>query len=175
MDKKELPGSMRFTWAMIGDVDEGRANLGDKMPVAVYRLFQYTLRATLAEEYGPDECIRLFRKCGELAGREFCRNLLDVSLPLGEFVAQLQQRLKDMQIGILRFEQFDETTGRAVLTVGEDLDCSGLPVTGETVCNYDEGFIAGILGEYTKTQYVAIEVSCWAKGDRVCRFEAEKV
>ena len=41
------------------------------------------------------------------------------------------------------------------------------------MCNYDEGFIAGILSTYTKLPYEAIEVDCWAKGDRVCRFEAE--
>ncbi|MGO5051014.1 hypothetical protein ACTQ6A_00640 [Lachnospiraceae bacterium LCP25S3_G4] len=40
--------------------------------------------------------------------------------------------------------------GEAILTVGEDLDCSGLPITGETVCNFDEGFLAGILKVYTK-------------------------
>ena len=69
-------------------------------------------------------------------------------------------------------EKFDAETGDAVLTVGEDLDCSGLPVTGETVCNYDEGFLAGILKVYTKKDYVVTEVDCWATGSRVCRFEA---
>jgi predicted hydrocarbon binding protein len=57
-----------------------------------------------------------------------------------------------------------------VLTVGQDLDCSGLPVTNETVCNYDEGFIAGILEAYTGKKYEVREVDCWANGDRVCRF-----
>ena len=54
----------------------------------------------------------------------------------------------------------------------EDLDCSSLPITGETVCNYDEGFLAGILKVYTKKEYVVTEVDCWATGSRVCRFEA---
>ena len=44
---------------------------------------------------------------------------------------------------------------------------------GETVCNYDEGFIAGILSEYTEKNYKAQEIDCWATGERVCRFRAE--
>lgn len=46
---------------------------------------------------------------------------------------------------------------------------------GETVCNYDEGFVAGILSLYSDKPYRAVEVDCWATGDRVCRFRAEIV
>lgn len=162
-----------FEWAMLGDVDSGRKNLGPQMPVLVYRLFQYSMRAILVRDYGKDSMIKCFRQCGELAGREFAKNVLDLTAELGPFLSQLQTELSKLQIGVLRFEKYDENTGTAVLTVGEDLDCSGLPVTGESVCNFDEGFIAGILGEYTKKPYVATEVDCWCKGDRVCRFIAE--
>ncbi len=62
-----------------------------------------------------------------------------------------------------------------VLTVSEDLDCSGLPVSGETVCDYDEGFIAGILNEYTQIEFDVKEVDCWASGGRVCRFTANAI
>jgi predicted hydrocarbon binding protein len=57
-----------------------------------------------------------------------------------------------------------------MLTVSEDLDCSGLPIKGVTVCDYDEGFIAGILEAYTGKSYKVREIDCWANGDRVCRF-----
>jgi len=57
------------------------------------------------------------------------------------------------------------------LTVAEDLDCSGLPVIGHAVCEYDEGFIAGILGCYTGRPFTAREIDCWATGERTCRFE----
>ena len=62
-----------------------------------------------------------------------------------------------------------------VLTVSEDLDCSGLPIFGESVCNYDEGFIAGILEQYTDKKFLAKEVDCWATGDRTCRFEVKAI
>jgi len=46
-------------------------------------------------------------------------------------------------------------------------------VLGETVCNYDEGFISGILSLYSGKEYVAVETDCWATGGRVCRFQAD--
>lgn len=82
-------------------------------------------------------------------------------------------QLRELKIGVFRIEDINESTGKIILTVSEDADCSGLPVLGETVCNYDEGFIAGILSTYSGKNYEAIEVDCWATGDRVCRFWAE--
>lgn len=163
----------KFKWESIGNIAEGRSHLGEGMPVLVYRLFQYTLRDELTERLGKETAIDIFRKAGELAGKEFASHMLDLSLPLSPFMAHLQTVLEKNQIGILRVEKFDAETGEAVLTVAEDLDCSGLPVTGETVCNYDEGFLAGILKLYTGRNYVVTEIDCWATGSRVCRFEAK--
>ncbi|MEG0779179.1 MAG: V4R domain-containing protein [Oscillospiraceae bacterium] len=162
----------RFTWEGIGDIDEGRRNLGAEMPVFVYRLLQFTLKDELIKRYGSEVAIDLFRSAGKLAGVELSNHMLDLTLPLNSFLAQLKEVLEKTKIGILRIEKFEADTGRAVLTVGEDLDCSGMPITGETVCNYDEGFLAGILETYTKREYVVTEVDCWATGARVCRFEA---
>ena len=162
-----------FTWESIGDIGEGRSNLGESMPVQVYRLFQYTLRDELKTRFGNETAIEVFRGAGELAGREFAAHMLDLSLPLYPFMAHLQTVLEENLIGILRVEKFDPETGDAVLTVAEDLDCSGLPITGETVCNYDEGFLTGILKAYTHKNYTVTEVDCWATGSLVCRFEAK--
>lgn len=163
----------RFSWNLIGNVAEGRNHLGEEMPVMVYRLFQYTIREELSRRFGEKAMIDVFRAAGELAGREFAVNLLDVSLPLNEFLASLQKIMEQNKMGILRIEKFDIDTKEAVLTIGEDLDCSGLPITGERVCNYDEGFLAGILSTYTKKKYIVTEIDCWASGSRVCRFEAK--
>ncbi|WP_249030391.1 V4R domain-containing protein [Tannockella kyphosi] len=165
----------RFSWDSIGSIEEGRTNLGESMPVYVYRLFQFTIKDVLIEKYGKENAIDVFRKSGDLAGREFAKHMLNLDLPFNEFISQLQETLVESKIGVLRVEKFDVETGFAVLTIGEDLDCSGLPITGETVCNYDEGFLAGVLKEYTKKEYVVTEVDCWASGARVCRFEAKVV
>ena len=112
-------------------------------------------------------------KAGYLAGREFCRNLLDRSLEFGPFLSELQRTLREWQIGILRVEEADLETREFVLSVAEDLDCSGLEVSDDTVCDYDEGFIAGVFREYTGEEFNAREVDCWASGERVCRFEVK--
>lgn len=161
-----------FLWQDIGDVSDGRKHLGEEMPVQVFRLFQFTIKQVLNEKYGKEETIAIFRQAGETAGREFAKNTLNLELELELFIEHLRTVLEEMKIGILRVEKFNVETGEAVLTVGEDIDCSGLPISGETVCNYDEGFIAGILQVYTKKNYVVTEVDCWATGSRVCRFEA---
>jgi predicted hydrocarbon binding protein len=159
-----------FNWQNLGDIKEGRGGLGEEMPVIVYRLMQYTMLDVLTKAYGNEIANRHFRDAGFLAGLEFARNILDLSVDFETFVANLQKKLQELKIGILRMEDFDSSTGDFVLTVGEDLDCSGLPVTNETVCFYDEGFISGILEAYTGKKYDVREVDCWANGDRVCRF-----
>jgi predicted hydrocarbon binding protein len=173
--RKEAETVHEFNWENLGDIKEGRGDLGEEMPVIVYRLMQYTMLDILTKDFGPDKANDYFRKAGYLAGVEFAKNILDLHVGFDEFVANLQKALQDFKIGILRMEAFDAETGNLVLTVGQDLDCSGLPVTNETVCNYDEGFISGILESYTGTRYEVKEIDCWANGDRVCRFTGKAV
>jgi predicted hydrocarbon binding protein len=172
---KEERKSNHFTWQDLGDIKTGRPNLGLKVPVVAYRLLQYTLRDTLIAELGVEPANAIFVKAGKLAGKHFCENLLDRKAGFNEFVAQLQQILKEQAIGILRMEQADLKNMCFTLTVAEDLDCSGLPCTDEVVCQYDEGFIAGIMEAYTGKPFVAKEIDCWASGDRVCRFDVRIV
>ena len=66
----------------------------------------------------------------------------------------------------------NERTGQIILTIAEDADCSGLPIMGEAVCNFDEGFVSGLLSLYFNKTYETTEINCWALGDRICRFDA---
>lgn len=161
-----------FSWNHLGDLKVGRATLGQEMPVQVYRLFQYTLKDILSREYDAETAAALFHAAGHLAGLEFAKNVLDLSGDLDFFITNLQRVLYELKIGILRIEQADAENLRFTLTVSEDLDCSGLPVTDETVCDYDEGFIAGILEAYSGKEFHVKEIDCWANGDRTCRFTA---
>ena len=164
-----------FSWANLGDIKEGRGNLGEGMPVLVYRLMQFTLLDVLTREFGREKANHYLREAGRLAGKEFAHNVLDLKVDLNTFVANLQKELEELKVGILHIETIDEKTAEIVLTVAEDLDCSGLPITDETVCDYDEGFIAGILNAYTGKPYEVKEIDCWASGDRVCRFRCTVV
>lgn len=159
-----------FIWENLGDIKGGRGDLGEEMPVLVYRLMQFAIRDVLTKNYGHEQVNEYFRQAGYLAGSEFSRHVLDLKVDFDVFIANLQKALENFKIGILHKEAFDRETGSIVLTVGQDLDCSGLPNTNETMCNYDEGFIAGILETYTEKKYDVSEVSCWANGDGICRF-----
>jgi len=159
-----------FRWNKLGDIKEGRGDLSEEMPVIVYRLMQYTMLDILSKAHGLEQANEYFRQAGFLAGTEFAKNTLDLTVDFNSFVSNLQNALKELKIGILRMEDFDADNGRIILTVGQDLDCSGLPITDENVCIYDEGFISGILEMYTGKKYDVREVDCWASGDRVCRF-----
>ncbi len=150
-----------------------RENLGADLPVLVYRMLEYSMKEELRKRFGRDEQIDIFRSAGYMAGEYFANNYLNLDEPLEQFVKQLQEKLQALKIGVLRIEDVNEENGKIMLTVSEDADCSGLPVLGETVCNYDEGFISAILSVYFKKPYEAIEIDCWATGDRVCRFCAE--
>ena len=152
--------------------EKSRGNLGEELPVIVYRMLEYSLKEELCRRYGKDEQVDIFRKAGRMAGEYFARKMLNLNQPLDQFVSDLQTKLRELKIGVLRIEDVDEASGKIILTVAEDADCSGLPVLGETVCNYDEGFISGILSVYSGKNYTAVEVDCWATGDRVCRFHA---
>ena len=162
-----------FTWAGLGDIQAGRGDLGAEMPVLVYRLMQFTMLDVLSRAHGLDKANEYFRDAGFLAGYEFAKNTLNMEADFDSFIAQLQKVMHELKIGLLRMESFDPASGSIVLTIGQDLDCSGLPITNENVCVYDEGFIAGILEAYTGKKYEVREVDCWADGDRVCRFNGQ--
>lgn len=164
-----------FSWEYLGNVEEGRPNLGKTMDVSTYRLMQFTLRDTMIKYIGVLKTDEIFYEAGKKAGEEFYRHIIGKSDNFNEFLKKLQNSLKDLKIGILRVEKSDFENNIFVLTVAEDLDCSGLPICGEEVCTYDEGFIAGILNSETGLNFKVKEIDCWASGDRVCRFEAKAV
>ena len=169
------PRKYEFSWDLLGDIELGRPNLGDTTRLEVYRLMQFCFRDILEQRYGAGAADEVFYEAGKLAGAEFAAHVLSRPADLGDFVAELQGVLRDMGIGILRVEKADAERGEFVVTVSEDLDCSGLPETGEAVCTYDEGFIAALLESYTGRPFRVKEVDCWCTGDRTCRFTAEVV
>ena len=138
-----------FSWSSLGNIKEGRGELGESMPVLVYRLLEYSINDILVKKGGQEFSNEVFRSAGFLAGSEFAKNVLDLTADFDRFVAELQDVLAALKIGILRFEEFDGESGEFILTVAEDLDCSGLPPTDEVVCTYDEGFLSGVLEAYS--------------------------
>ncbi len=172
MFKEERNDSL-FSWTMLGNIQEGRPNLGPKTDVSVYRLMQFTLRDVLIQKFGVELTDNIFFEAGLSAGLHFYNNLVTKRDSYDAFFAQLQELLKDLNVGILRVEKADFEAKTFTVTVAEDLDCSGLPACEESICTYDEGFIAGLLYAHTGEIFDVKEVDCWCSGGRVCRFDVK--
>jgi predicted hydrocarbon binding protein len=170
---KEERHRTKFVWDDLGDLKKGRPLLGLTIPVFAYRLLQYTFRDVMITELGVNKTNDIIIKAGKLAGMEFCKNMLNRELDLSEFLSQLQAILREQAIGILRIEKVDLENMHFIITVAEDLDCSGLPPTNEVTCQYDEGFLAGIMEAYTGKPFWANEIDCWSSGERLCRFDVK--
>lgn len=164
-----------FFWELLGDVEEGRPNLGNTTRVEVYRLMQFTFRDVIEQNLGSEKTDKIFFAAGKLAGKEFYKHMITPTQDLNDFVSQLQEVLKDLGIGILRIEKTDMERGELTLTVSEDLDCSGLPEMGYEICTYDEGFISALLESFSGIPFKVKEIDCWCTGDRTCRFTAKSM
>lgn len=162
-----------FSWDFIGDIEAGRPHLGNTTRIEVYRLFQYTLRDVLEQRYGTEECDKILYEAGFLAGRHFCEKVIGKIDKLDDYLEKVKAVLRDLNIGILRIEEANAETHHFTLTVDEDLDCSGLPEMDHEVCNYDEGFIAGVFYAFNGSEMDVKEVDCWCTNDRTCRFEVK--
>ena len=164
----------RFTWDLIGnDFSSARPKLGDVTTLEMYRLFQFTLRDLIEQRYGTGTADTLFRDAGVMAGRFFFERHCKGAQDIGALAKAIQDKFRDLSIGIVRFEKIDLDNMTFQLTVDEDLDCSGLPDTQDQICVYDEGFIKGILDSFTGKSFTVREIDCWCSGERTCRFEAK--
>ncbi|MEI8216930.1 MAG: 4-vinyl reductase [Eubacteriales bacterium] len=172
-EKQEDKNKYKFSWDLIGDVANGRPNLGNNARLEVYRLMQFTFRDIIEKHVGTEETDVIFYEAGKLAGKEFYANVLTPTKDLNKFIQQLQSSLRELGIGILRIEKVDMEKGELVLTISEDLDCSGLPEVDFEICTYDEGFISSLLECFTGQPFIVKEIDCWCTGDRTCRFSAK--
>ena len=172
MDKER---KYKFSWNLIGDIDSGRPNLGNMTRLEVYRLMQFTFRDVIEQYVGSEKTDKIFFEAGKMAGKEFYTHMLTPTNDLHEFVRQLQVKLKELRIGILRVEKTDVDKGEFILTIAEDVDCSGLPELDGAICTYDEGFIASILECFSGIPFHVKEIDCWCTGDRTCRFVAQAI
>lgn len=171
----ETSRKYKFDWSLIGNIELGRPNLGNNTRLEVYRLMQFCFRDQMEARLGTAQTDEIFYEAGKLAGSEFYTHVLGHITDFNEFVKRLQETLKNLGIGIMRVEQADLVTGKFVITISEDLDCSGLPELDYEICTYDEGFIAALMESFTGKKFVVKEVDCWCTGDRTCRFTATAV
>lgn len=164
----------KFTKELIGNLALGRPNLGNATDLELYRLMQFTLRDVAEQRFGTEEADKLFYEAGKVAGKYFYESYINPASSIEEFVSKAQKALKEKKIGILRVEEAHLDEGKVLLTVDEDLDCSGLPELDYETCIYDEGFISALFEEFTGKEWQAKEIDCWCTGARTCRFMVTK-
>ena len=165
-----------FSWDLIGNIAEGRPHLGHDTRLEVYRLFQFTLRDILEQKLGSKEEVdKIFFEAGKLAGKNFVEKFVGKQDTLYTYLSLLQKKLEEFKIGILRVEEVADGNAKLLLSVEEDLDCSGLPDLDMETCHYDEGFLKGILEYQLECNYSVKEIDCWCLGGRTCRFEAKQI
>ena len=104
---KEERNQSQFDWSMLGDLKEGRPNLGPMTHVAVYRLMQFTLRDILIRDFGVEKADRAFFEAGKKAGQEYYKHILTDKEDLNHFFADIQRTMKELAIGIFRVESAD--------------------------------------------------------------------
>ncbi len=139
---KEPRPEPRFSWADLETSPPAAPTSAKTSPWPSTRLLQYTLRDHPDLRPRGAASRRTVRQGRSLAGFHFCKNILDPALNPNEFLAALQQKLRSFPSESCALKgRFRKAT--FTLTVAEELDCSGLPCSEETVCQYDEGFIAG--------------------------------
>lgn len=163
-----------FNWDLVYPETDGdfRPSLGMKTDLEMYRLFQFSIRDVLEQRYGTETTDEVFREAGRMAGQCFFNRYCKDAKNVNELANILQEKFRELSVGILRFEKVDVDNLEFQLTVDEDLDCSGLPDTNEQVCVYDEGLIQGLLESFAKTPFHVRETDCWCSGERTCRFQA---
>jgi hypothetical protein len=111
-----------------------------------------------------------FNKAGVSAGREFARNLLDITMGLDEYTDSLSNIMNDYNINDLRMEKFDLMTGDTTIAIEQDIDYNALPITDESLCDFNSGFITGILEMYTGRKYNVSEEKCTDNNNRIHRY-----
>ena len=57
-----------------------RGNLGEELPVMVYRLLEYSLKEELIGQFGKEKQIEIFRNAGRKAGEYFAKKMLNLDL-----------------------------------------------------------------------------------------------
>lgn len=162
-----------FSWDFIGNITEGRPNLGPMTRLELYRLMQFCFRDAIERKYGTESSDKITYDAGYIAGQALYDQIVTEALSFQDFIVKLQGILQEMGIGIMKVETADYDSGQLVITISEDLDCSGLPDLETTVCYYDVGFISAVIEKNTGRKALVEETDCWASGSKQCRFHIQ--
>ena len=81
--------------------EKSRSNLGETLPVLVYRMLEYSIKDELISRFDKDTQIDIFRKAGQRSGEYFARNMLHLDQPVNQFISELQAKMQELKICLL--------------------------------------------------------------------------
>lgn len=165
----------RLDWSLIGDIEMGRPTLGHMVSVEVVRMLMLTVKSVIEDSNGSAFAEKVYREAGYQTGQGFFRQYFQTESSSEVFVEQLKKILFKLGIGILNIEYITEACNEIVMTLSEDVECSGMSNHSFEMCHYTEGVISGLLEAHSGSKYLVKEVDCWCTGDRTCRFKATKL
>jgi len=150
-----------FNWDIIGNLQEGRPNLGDQVNFILYRVMQYTLHDVFVKQLGNEESNRLFYEAGSIAGRFFFEHFLKEfkNLPLADFLAKFRSVLDENGIRFLRIDSVNIETGGCTVSVAAGVGETGFDNIKLDRCDYDTGVVEGILSKYAEKTIKATKVN----------------
>ena len=161
---------LEFNISSIGDVSK-RVGLGNTVGLEMFRILRTAMVGLISFRMGEKEGGEAVYMAGKAVGGEIGRAFLGEIKDLNEFVTKVKDILSDLKVGILKVVSADTAKGKFVITVDECASCSGTPVTGQPICNFEGGIIAGLLKFFLKKEVKVVETKCWALGDKTCEFE----
>ena len=140
-----------FNWDIIGDLQEGRPNLGDQVNLLLYRLMQFTFHEVSTKKFGDMESDQLFREAGNIAGKFFFEHFLKdhKTLPTDGFLEKFRSIMGEFGIRFLRIDSVDIAKDEFTLSVATGIDGAGLELVKIDDYHYDAGFAEGVLSQYT--------------------------
>jgi len=137
-----------------------RPSLGDQAGVGLYRL----LRLAAFDATAGAEAIAAARAAGEKIGRSLGMRKLD----------DLAMLCRSLKLGIVDVSIVTETCLR--IAVRECAACAGAQESGDVVCHFEGGLLAGAVGAIFERSVRFRETTCLGgHGDDACRFEIDFV
>ena len=131
-----------------------RPELGDSIPVSVFRIFRQ-FSAHYGEDILGEKGVRtVFTHAGRELGLDIGRQLYTEDLP--EYLTRVKKFVYDSNIGILKLVENESADDIMVLQLDECVTCSGMPNIGKKICFFEVGLVAGIVETFTKKKRIRL-------------------
>jgi len=151
-----------FSLDTIGNIAERRKHLLEEMPVMVYRLYEYIIKAKLTHRYEKKALKHLFYRVGRLIRKAYT---------FSHSLTTVQNFIRIHKIDVSRKEMFDYAIREEILITKEDINCSRRSISGETVCNDVKELFFRILNACIGKESMVTEIDSWGSGSCGCGFQ----